>query len=226
MKQGETCYLLAAATDISGTNQVFDILLTDKSNPGMEWFTDPETGIAFRTDPALGYTEACFIEPNGKPLVLPETVREQPVTVYSPAVFAALGIGDTVIGSPDGPAPLYAELYRYLFLPAEDAAAQKAPVPGDMNRDGVVSGADLIAFAAFLAEYTAEGAAPYPYAGMDLNGDGLYAFDDLMLLAKQIRDAEAAEAPAVPVPETAEPEAPADPAPENTEPEAPEQSGI
>lgn len=218
MKQGETCYLLAAATDISGTNQVFDILLTDKSNPGMEWFSDPETGIAFRTDPALHYTEACFIVPNGKPLVLPETIREQPVTVYSPAVFAALGIGDTVIGDPNGPAPVYADLYRYLFLPAADAEQPAEHLTGDLNGDGRLSQADLIAFAAFLAEYTAEGAAPYSFEGMDLNGDGLYAFDDLMLLAKQISEAENAEQPADPPADVpAEPQEPVPPAETGTE---------
>ena len=140
------------------------------------------------------------------------------MTVYSPAVFAALGIGDTVIGDPNGPAPVYADLYRYLFMPAADAEQPAEHLTGDLNGDGRLSQADLIAFAAFLAEYTAEGAAPYSYEGMDLNGDGLYAFDDLMLLAKQISEAENAEQPADPPADVpAEPQEPVPPAETGTE---------
>lgn len=190
---GETCYFLFSATDISGWNQTFKMVLHDENSAEFETVQDPEGGFIYRISRSRGYAEVSGIvaaNPMPEQLILRQEIEGIAVTYVPEALFADLPAGTVVIGYAGCGVSYYADRYRFLYQQAADPT--ELPLPGDLNGDGRCSAADAVLLSAVLAEHTALDPALLDAALGDLNGDGMLDLLDLAALLNLLAEHAAA----------------------------------
>lgn len=182
---GETAYFLCSATDISGWNQSFKLVLHEEHSEEFETVRDTEGGFAYRVSASRGYAEVNGIaaDPVPEQLVLREEINGIPVSYVPAALFAEIPAGTVVVGYAGCGATALADRYQVIY---QQAAEEEAPELGDLNGDGRCSEADAVLLAAMLGEYDALDTALLNWECADLNGDGLVDLADLMTLLQML----------------------------------------
>lgn len=183
---GETAYFLCAATDISGWNQSFKLVLHEEHSEEFETVRDTEGGFAYRVSASRGYAEVnglAAADNVPEQLVLREEINGIPVSYIPAALFAELPAGTVVVGYAGCGAAFHADRYHVIY---QQQAEAESPALGDLNGDGRCSEADAVLLAAMLGEHDALDSELLNWACADINGDGLLDLSDLTALLQMI----------------------------------------
>lgn len=185
MKAGETIYFVISATDISGRNQTFRLLLHDDGSTHMKTVRDEEGGFGYRISENGEYAEAYeILKSEREGLQLLAEIEGVPVTFVPESLFVELPAEMVVIGYAGCPAAEYADRYGFVYQQA--ALPEAKPVKGDLNHDGRCSAADAAVLSAALAEHPELDVALFPFERADVNADGILDMQDVFALLQMV----------------------------------------
>ncbi|MCQ2416229.1 MAG: S8 family serine peptidase [Oscillospiraceae bacterium] len=185
LSAGKTCYILFAATDISGYNQSFKILLSDMNHDDMKIIEDTENGVIYRISEELQYAEVYAFRSQAEQITILPEINGIAIQHIPEGLFNQLEENIVVVGYENCGVMDYADRYHFIYhevretLPAETIA-------GDMNNDSRVSVADDVLLGAFLTESELLISDLYSADAADFNGDGMVDIMDYMLLISYV----------------------------------------
>ncbi len=184
---GGTPFLyLFSASDISSSNQYWNMQLTDLTNTDLEIFEDPDTGMFYRIFPDGRTAELYRVDPTRSELIyhdLPDSSRDIRVESVQPGIFPVIPKSTVIYGSSPVHLIRYLDYYHLLFLPLP-YSVRYSDIQGDLNGDGYLSPSDAVLFSAILNE---NAMIDKEWINLnteiaDLNGDGYTDMLDLMQL--------------------------------------------